>query len=177
VTLVAHAAGDPAAIASAVRRAIREIDPTQPIVRVATMDQLIAGTLAQRRFALVIFTMFGLTALLLAIAGIYGVLAGRVAERTREIGLRTALGATPADIIRLVVSQGVRLAGLGLAFGIAGAIGLGRFLQSMLYGIGPRDPATLGMVAALLGAVTIVACIIPARRALGVNPTEALRAD
>jgi putative ABC transport system permease protein len=177
VTLVVRTAGDPEAIVSSVRRVIREIDPTQPIVRVATMDQLIASSTAQRRLALVLFAVFAGTALILAVAGIYGVLAGRVAERTREIGVRSALGAAPRDILALVVGQGLRLAIVGLVLGLLGAFGLSQFLQSMLFGIAPNDPATLASVAGVLGAVTVVACVIPAMRALRVQPTEALRSE
>src|SRR5262249_377764 len=130
--------------------------------RVATMEQLIATSMAQRRLALTLFGVFSGAALLLAIAGIYGVLAGRVAERTREIGLRSALGATPRDILGLVVGQGVRLAIVGLVLGLAGAFALSRFLQSMLFGVTPNDPVTLAGVAGVLAAVTVVACVIPA---------------
>jgi putative ABC transport system permease protein len=175
--LVVRTEGDPAALSSTVRRVVHGIDPTQPIVRVATMDQLIATTTAQRRLALVLFAAFAGTALLLAIAGIYGVLAGRVAERTREIGLRSALGATPRDILGLVVGQGMRLAIVGLALGIAGSLGLSRFLASLLFGITPTDPITMGWVIASLGAVTLLACVIPAMRALRVEPTVALRSE
>jgi putative ABC transport system permease protein len=175
--LVVRSEGDPEALASTVRRVVHSIDPSQPIVRVATMDQLIATTTAQRRLALVLFAAFGGTALLLAIAGIYGVLAGRVAERTREIGLRSALGATPRDILGLVVGQGMRLALVGLALGMAGSLGLSRFLTSLLFGITPNDPMTVGWVMASLGAVTLLACVIPALRALRVEPTVALRSE
>jgi ABC-type antimicrobial peptide transport system permease subunit len=141
------------------------------------MDQLIASTTAQRRLALVLFAVFAGGALLLSMAGIYGVLAGRVAERTREIGLRSALGATPRDILGLVVGQGARLAVVGLLLGLGGALGLTRFLHSLLFGITPTDPLTLTSVVAVLGGVTLVACIIPATRALKVSPSEALRSD
>jgi putative ABC transport system permease protein len=167
----------PEAVASTIRRVIKEIDPTQPVVRVATMDQLIASSTSQRRLALVLFSAFAGTALLLAIAGIYGVLAGRVAERTREIGLRSALGATPRDIMSMVVRQGLQLGVVGLVLGLAGAWMLTRFLQSMLFGVLPHDPVTLVGVAVVLGGVTLVACVIPARRALRVEPTEALRSE
>jgi putative ABC transport system permease protein len=177
VDLVVRAQGDPLAIASAARKAVRSVDPTQPIVRVATMDQLVESSLAQRRLAFVLFAVFAGTALLLAVAGIYGVLAGRVAERTREIGLRSALGASPGQIARLVILQGARLAAIGLVIGLGGALGLSRFLQSMLFGVDPQDPLTLVAVAGLLGGVTLIACGIPARRALAIDPTEALRAD
>ena len=175
--LVVRTQGDPAGLASTVRRVVREIDPTQPVVRVATMDQLIATSTAQRRLALVLFAVFGGTALLLAIAGIYGVLAGRVVERTREIGLRSALGATPRDILALVVGQGARLAALGLAIGLVAALALSRFLQSLLFGVGPQDPVTLSGVVLFLGLITLAACLIPAARALRVEPTEALRSE
>lgn len=177
VVLVVRTDVAPEAVASTIRRAIREIDPTQPIVRIATMDQLIATSTSQRRLALVLFAAFGGTALLLAIAGIYGVLAGRVAERTREIGLRSALGATPRDILTLVVGQGVRLAAIGLACGVVGALALTRFLATLLFGVGPQDPVTLLVVASVLGGVALAACVIPAFRALRVAPTEALRAE
>ena len=177
VMLVVRTNVDPTIVASTIRRAIREIDPTQPIVRIATMDQLVAASTAQRRLALVLFAAFGGTALLLAIAGIYGVLAGRVEERTREIGLRSALGAAPLDILGLVVGQGARLAVVGLVLGLGGAMAMSRFLQAMLFGVEPNDPATLVAVAATLLAVTIMACVIPAARALRVAPTEALRAE
>jgi putative ABC transport system permease protein len=177
VVLVVRTEVAPEAIASTIRRAIREIDPTQPIVRIATMDQLIAVSTSQRRLALVLFAAFAGTALLLAIAGIYGVLAGRVAERTREIGLRSALGATPRDILGLVVGQGMRLGVIGLVLGLAGSWGLSRFLRAMLFGVEPNDPTTLAAVAIVLGLVTVIACVIPASRALSVAPTEALRSE
>jgi ABC-type antimicrobial peptide transport system permease subunit len=175
--LIVKTEEDPTLLASTIRKVVREVDPTQPIVRVATMDQLISSSTAQRRLALVLFAAFGATALLLTIAGIYGVLAGRVAERTREIGLRTALGATPGDIMRMVVGHGVRLAVVGLVLGLAGAVALTRFIESMLFGVAPRDPATIGAVLGLLGGVTLLACVVPAMRALRVTPMEALRSD
>ena len=162
--LVARTEGDPASVASAVRRAIARIDPTQPIVKVATMETVIAASTAQRRLALVLFVAFGATALLLAIAGIYGVLAGRVAERTREIGVRGALGAGPRDILVLVMSQGVRLALVGLGLGLAGALALTRFLATMLFGVATTDPLTIGGVMALLFVVILVACLVPGVR-------------
>ncbi|HET9425830.1 MAG TPA: ABC transporter permease [Gemmatimonadaceae bacterium] len=175
--LIVRTERDPGALASTVRRVVHEIDPTQPIVRVATMDQLIATSTAQRRLALVLFAAFGVTALLLAVAGIYGVLAGRVAERTREIGLRSALGATPRDILALVVGHGARLAATGLVLGTVGALALGRLLQSLLFGVGATDPPTIAAVVAFLAVVTVAACLIPAVRAVRVQPTEALRSD
>jgi putative ABC transport system permease protein len=175
--LVVRTAGDPASVAASVRRAIAQIDPTQPIVKVATMQSVIAASTAQRRLALVLFVAFGATALLLAIAGIYGVLAGQVAERTREIGVRGALGAGPRDILVLVMSQGVRLAVIGLGLGLAGALGLTRFLSTMLFGVAATDPATIGGVIALLFIVIVVACLVPALRAVRIDPSLAMRVE
>jgi len=175
--LIVRTAGDPAAMAAVVRNTIAAIDPTQPIVKLATMDQVIAASTGQRRLALVLFAAFAVAALLLAVAGIYGVLAGSVAERTREIGVRSALGATPRNIIALVVSQGGRLSAIGIAIGVAGSLALTRYLRTFLFGIAPNDATTLIGVAMLLGIVTLVACWIPAMRAARVDPSRALRSD
>jgi putative ABC transport system permease protein len=175
--LIVRAAGDPAALAASVRRVVASIDPTQPIIKMATMDQIIASSTAQRRLALVLFGAFAGAALLLAVAGIYGVLAGSVAERTREIGVRSALGATPRDIIGLVVGQGGRLSAIGLALGVAGSFALTRYLRTLLFGVGPTDPTTFVGVVTLLGLVTVAACLIPAMRASRVDPSRALRSE
>jgi putative ABC transport system permease protein len=175
--LIVRTAGDPAAITATVRKAIAAIDATQPIVKVATMGQLIATSTAQRRLALVLFGAFAIAALLLAVAGIYGVLAGSVAERTREIGVRAALGATPSAIVGLVVGQGGRLAAIGMTLGVAGSLALTRYLRTLLFGVGPSDPLTFAGVVLLLGFVTIAACLIPAMRAARVDPSRALRSD
>jgi putative ABC transport system permease protein len=175
--LVVRTQGDPNAVAGAVRRTIRDIEPTQPIVGMSTMDQVIATSTGQRRLALVLFGGFAMAALLLSVAGIYGVLAGNVAERTREIGLRAALGATPARILRLVVGQGARLALVGLGLGVFGALALTKSLQAMLFGIGPHDPVTLVAATVLLLATTLVACLVPALRAVRVDPSQAFRND
>ena len=173
--LIVRTANDPAALASAVRRTIAAIDPTQPIVKIATMDQVVAASTSQRRLALVLFGAFAAAALLLSIAGIYGVLAGSVSERTREIGVRSALGATPSSLIGLIVGQGGRLAALGIVLGIGGSFALTRYLQSLLFGIAPNDPATLAGVCLLLAGVTLAACVVPAVRAARVDPSAALR--
>jgi putative ABC transport system permease protein len=175
--LIVRTAGDPAALASTVRRLVSSIDPTQPIVKLATMDQVIATSTAQRRLALVLFGAFAAAALLLAVAGIYGVLAGSVAERTREIGVRSALGATPTDIVGLVVGEGGRLSAIGIVLGIAGSLAVTRYLRTLLFGVGPTDPATFIGVVSLLGVVTLVACSIPAMRAARVDPSRALRSE
>jgi len=175
--LIVRTAGDPSALAASVRKVVASIDPTQPIVKLATMDQIIGVSTAQRRLALVLFGAFAAAALLLAVAGIYGVLAGSVAERTREIGVRSALGATPRDIIGLVVGQGGRLSTIGLVLGVAGSFALTRYLRTFLFGVGPTDPTTFVGVVALLGFVTVAACLIPAMRASRVDPSRALRSE
>jgi putative ABC transport system permease protein len=168
---------DPGSLVGAVRRAIASVDPSLPISSVATMDQVIEQSTAQRRLALVLFAAFAIAALLLAVAGIYGVLAGNVAERTREIGLRSALGAAPNAIMRLIVGQGMRLAFIGLALGLAASTGLTRFLATFLFGIGENDVGARVLVVAVLGLVTLAACAIPAARALQIDASAALRGD
>jgi len=177
VTLVVRTAADPAALAADVIRAVRSIDPAQPVMRVRTGSTVIATSTAQRRLALVLFAAFGSVATLLSAAGVYGVLAGAVAERRREIGIRAALGATPRAIVRLVLRQGLAPAIAGLALGLAGAVLLTRYLRTMLFGVGPTDPVTLTATIALLGAVALAACLVPAWRAMRVDPVTALRAE
>jgi len=177
VKVAIRTASDPASLAPTIRRAISSIDPSLPIIRVSTMEQLIARTTSQRRLALTLFGAFAIAALLLAVAGIYGVLAGNVAERTREIGLRAALGASPREIMSLIVGQGVRLGVLGLLIGFAGGATLTRYLRTFLYGIEASDPATMAIVISVLATVVLAACALPARRAVRIDPTEALRGD
>jgi putative ABC transport system permease protein len=175
--LVIRTQNDPNAIAAAVRRTIHDIDPTQPIIGVAAMDDVIAASTAQRRLALVLFAGFAIASVLLAVAGIYGVLAGNVAERTREIGLRAALGATPRRILQLVVGQGARLAAIGLGLGLLGALGITKSLQALLFGVGPHDPITIVVATLLLLVTTLVACLVPGIRAVRVDPSQAFRSD
>ena len=177
MVLVVRTTSDVSALAPTIREAVHSVDPTQPIVALATMDAVVAQSTAQRRFALLLFITFGVVALLLASAGIYGVLAGRVAERTREIGLRSALGATPASIMRMVMGEGALLTGAGIVLGVGGALLLSRFLAALLYGVAPADPATLGGVSIVLAVVAAVACLVPAARALRIDPMAALRAE
>jgi putative ABC transport system permease protein len=175
--LIVRTTGDPSAVSSAVRRVISAIDPTQPIVKLATMDQVVAASISQRRLALVLFSAFATAAMLLAVAGIYGVLAGSVAERTREIGVRSALGATPGNIIALVVGEGGRLAAIGIVLGLGGSFAMTRYIRTLLFGIAPNDPATLVGVCVLLSGVTVAACLIPATRAARVDPSSSLRSE
>lgn len=177
MSLVVRARGDATALVPAVRRAVWSVDEEQPIVRVATMEDLVAASEAQRRFALIVFEAFALAALALAAAGIYGVLAGAVAERRREIGVRSALGATRLDVLALVVRQGMTLTALGIALGLAGAAAGSRAIAALLYGVSHLDPLTYLGVIALLAAVATGACAVPAWRAARVDPATTLRTE
>lgn len=174
-SLVVRARGDAGSLTRAVKAAIWSVDKDQPVVRVATMDDLVARSEAKRRFALEVFEAFGFAALVLAAIGLYGVLSGSVTERLREIGVRSALGAAPSDILRLVVRQGMSLAALGVATGLGVAILASRAIASLLFGVSSLDPVTyLGVILVLLG-VSAFACWLPAQRASGVAPLIALR--
>jgi len=177
VILIVRTVGDPALLGQTVRKTIAAIDPTQPVINIATMGQFIDQSTAQRRLALVLFVAFSTAALLLAVAGIYGVLAGNVEERTREIGLRAALGATPREIVALILRQGSLLAGLGIIIGVASAAALTRYLATFLFGVEQRDPVTFVSAVVVLTLVTLAACGIPALRAVRIDPSEALRYD
>jgi putative ABC transport system permease protein len=163
------------AVVRQVRAAVAAVDPSQPITDVRTMDAVVASSAAQRSLALTLFSAFAALALLLSAAGIYGVLAGSVAERTREIGLRSALGATPGDLLRMVLARGLGLAAAGVILGLIGAFVTTRYLRTLLFGVGPMDPLMLGGAAAVLLLVAAAACLVPARRAIRVDPMEALR--
>lgn len=175
--LVVGTAGEPASFVEAIKRAVWSVDATLPIERITPLPELVAGSESQRTFALTIFAAFGLVALLLAGVGVYGVIGGRVAERTREIGLRAALGATPVRLAALVVSQGLVLAAIGIAVGGGAAIAATRALASLLFGVGPFDALTYAAVAALLLGVSFLACYAPAFRAARVDPALTLRAE
>jgi putative ABC transport system permease protein len=177
LSFVVRTRGDVAALAPAVKNAIWSVDKDQPIVRVATMDQLIATTEAQRSFVLILFEAFGLVALALAAVGMYGVLAGSVVERTREIGVRAALGASRGSILALILRDGMRLTAFGIVLGLCASAGATRFLIALLYGISPLDWITWLGVVALLAAVAAIACWAPAWRAACVDPSITLRAE
>jgi putative ABC transport system permease protein len=175
--LVVRTRGNPSALAAPIRNAIWSVDKDQPIVRVATMDSRLAASAGERRFALILFETFGSVALVLAAIGIYGVLSGSVTERTREIGVRLALGAQRGNILALVLRQGMLLTLLGIGIGLAGAVAATRAIVTLLFGISPLDPTTYLGVVALLIAVSGIACWIPARRATKVDPLVALRQE
>jgi putative ABC transport system permease protein len=175
--LVVRARGDAAALAPSIRDAIWSVDKDQPIVRVATMDDLLAASAAERRFALILFEAFGIVALVLAATGIYGVLSGSVTERTREIGVRLALGASRRNILALVFRQGMTLTVLGVLIGLSGAVAASHALVSLLFGVSRFDTiAYLGVTALLVG-VSVIACWVPAWRAARVDPSITLRAE
>jgi putative ABC transport system permease protein len=172
-----RANGDAGALTSAVRQAIWSVDRNQPIVRAATMDELVAAGSADRRFAVVVFEAFAIAALLLAAAGIYGVLAGRVAERTREIGIRSVLGASRWMIVEGVVRDGLRLTAAGVVGGLIGAAAATPAFSLLLFGVSPLDPLTYCCVVATLTVVALAACAVPAWRAAQIDPTLALKAE
>jgi predicted permease len=176
-SLVVRTAGDPASLAPAVERAIWSVDRNVPIIRVATMDDLLARSEARRHFVLLVFETFALAALALAVIGIYGVLAGSVAERMRELGVRAVLGATPASLRALVLRQGMTLTIIGTAIGIGVAALATRAMSTLLFGISRLDPVTyLGVIALLLG-VSAIACWVPAWRASRVDPAVTMRGE
>jgi putative ABC transport system permease protein len=176
-SLVVRTRGSATALIPAIKQAIWSVDRNSPIVRVATMESLVAATATQRRFALTLFEAFALAALALAAIGIYGVLAGGVTERTREIGVRAALGASRGDILVLVVRQGMTVAAIGVLIGLGGAVLSTRGLETLLFGVSRLDPVTYAGVIALLLGVAALACWIPARRAAAVDPIITLRAE
>jgi putative ABC transport system permease protein len=177
LSLLVRGKGDAAALTTAIKNAIWSVDGEQPIVRVVTMDNLLAASAAERRFVLILFEAFGLVALILAATGIYGVLSGSVTERMREIGVRAALGATRRDIVALVVRQGMTLTGFGIVIGLAGAVVASQFLVTLLFSVSLADPVTYFGVIGLLGAVSAIACGVPAWRAANVDPSITLRAE
>ncbi|HSL53827.1 MAG TPA: FtsX-like permease family protein [Pyrinomonadaceae bacterium] len=173
--LVVRARGDSAELAPAIRQAIWSVDKDQPIVRVATMDQLLASSAAERRFALILFEAFGFVALVLVAIGLYGVLSASVTERTREIGVRLALGAQKRDVLQLILRQGLALTLVGVSAGLLASWAVTRLLTNLLYGVSATDPLVFGGVAFLLILVALLACYVPARRAMKVDPLVILR--
>ena len=177
LTFVVRGSLDPQQLGAAVEGEVRAIDPEIPIYAVRTMGEAMEKTVAERRFAMQLLGLFAIVALLLSAIGLYGVIAYSVAQRRQEIGIRMALGARPADVRRMLLREGARLAGLGVALGLAGAFVLTGLMSSLLYGVGPRDPVTLLLVSGVLAAVALGATDVPARRASRVDPMKALRSD
>ena len=172
---IARTSADPVGMLPALRQAIWSEDKEAPITDVETMDQIVSSSIAEPRFQAILLGSFGALGLLLSMVGIYGVISYGVTQRTREIGVRMALGAQPANVLRMVIRESMLLAVAGIVAGIAGALALGRVLQSLLFEVKPTDPATFVSVAIALALVAAAACYIPARRAMRVDPMEALR--
>jgi putative ABC transport system permease protein len=168
-------AGDPGTLGEAIRREVQAVDPGVPVFGIRTMDDVVARTLAARRFALELLGVFAAIAFLIAAIGIYGVMAYTFSRRTGEIGLRMALGAQRSDILKVVLGEGARMVVFGVAAGLIGSAILTRFLQPMLFEIRPTDPTTFGVLTTLLVSVALLACLIPAQRASRVDPLMALR--
>jgi predicted permease len=177
MTLFVRTLLNPSALANSVRRAVQRVDPDQPVFGVRTLEEVMSRSLAQRRFQLQLIGAFAVTALLLAAIGIYGVTSFWVRQRTREMGIRMALGAQGAQVMGLVIRQGLRLALWGIFAGCAGAAPLAMALRSLLFGVGPFDPLTFIAVVMLLVAASLAACYMPARKATRVDPMLALRAE
>jgi putative ABC transport system permease protein len=175
--VIVRAEGDAAWLGPAVRRAIHDVDPELPVADVRTMQRIVAESAQNKRWTLILLGAFAALALGLALVGIYGVMAWSVARRTREIGIRVALGAAPRRIAWLVIADGAKLCAIGSAIGIVGAIGARRVLASLVFGVSTADPWVYGAVIVLMAGVAIAACYLPARRAGRVDPTEALKAD
>jgi putative ABC transport system permease protein len=177
MSLVVRGRGAPAGLGPAVRAAVWSVDKDQPVVRVATMRDLVEASVTDRRFALIVFEAFGLAALVLAAIGLYGILSVSVTERTREIGVRSALGASSRDILGLVLRQGMVLTGAGVVLGLVLAWAASRSLAALLFELPPLDPLTYGCVIVLLLGVAAVACWGPAWRAARLDPALTLRAE
>ena len=175
LNLAVRTNADPLNVASMVANSIREVDAEVPLLNIQTMEESVSASLSPQRFTMLLLVVFAGTALLLAAAGIYGVMAYMVTRRTQEIGVRMALGAAASDVLRLVIGQGMWTTAIGVAIGIGGAFALTRTMQSLLFGVSTTDPMTLAGVVLLLAAVSVFACWVPARRATKVDPLVALR--
>ena len=177
MTILLRTAGDPALLSAPLRQAVAALDRNVPVAGLGTLAAIVADSIEQPRFFALLAGAFAALALVLAAIGIYGVMAYVVSQRTSEIGVRMALGATSHEIFRLVLGDGLRLTAVGIVIGAAGSVAVGRWLESLLYGVGSGDRLTLAATAALLLTVAMAACLLPARRAMRVDPMAALRAE
>jgi putative ABC transport system permease protein len=177
LSLVVRTSGEPAALAPAITRVVRDYDPDIGVNRVLPLETLLEERLSENRVTALLMTVFAGIALLISAMGLYGVISYSVSQRTREFGIRLALGAGRRELLRLVLGDGVKLAMIGSVLGIAGALALTRLMRFMLYGVGPGDPLTMVAVVALLGIITLAASFVPARRATRVDPMTSLRAE
>jgi putative ABC transport system permease protein len=174
---VRSAGGDPLALVNGVRAAVLDVDRDLPITRVETMDAVLAGSVATERLMTMLLAAFAAVALMMAAAGLYGVIAYTVTQRTQEIGVRVALGAAPRSVLRLVAAEGFRLTAVGMAVGTAAAVVVSRAMRTVLFGVSPADPTTYAAVLVVFATTACAALVIPARRALAVDPLVALRND
>ena len=177
MTLVVRSAGDSMALVGPIRDLVKRLDPEQPVSRVSALSTLLDARLAERRFLLALLGGFAAVALLLSAIGIYGVMAYTVGRRRHEFGIRAALGASRADLSRLVLRQGVAVTALGIAIGVAGAFAATRLMERLLFGVSAMDPLVFAAVTVLLGASALIACWLPARRAANTDPMGVLRQD
>ncbi len=175
LSVIVRGSGEPLAQVGALRDSVRRIDPDIPVTRISSMDGLVAASLAQRRFSMILLSIFAGVALLLAAVGIYGVISYSVSQRVHEIGVRMALGAERRDVRRMVVRTGVQLAAVGVLIGLVASFGLTRMMSSIVFGVSTSDPLTFAAIAAVLGGVAVLASYLPARRATRVDPIVALR--
>jgi len=175
MSVVVRTSGPPSSVSGAVRSSVLAIDRDQPIASVQTMDEIVSSSISNERFTLLLLGLFAAVALALAAIGIYSVMAYTVTQRTGEIGLRMALGAQSGDVLKLVVGQGMVMALIGIAVGLAGAFALTRVMSSLLFSVGATDPVTFIAIPLILAGVALAACFVPARRAAKVDPMIALR--
>ncbi|MBK5299426.1 MAG: ABC transporter permease [Vicinamibacteria bacterium] len=177
LSVVIRGPSSPEALTESVRQQIRALDPELPMYRVTSMADRLDGSLATRRFSMLLLALFATLALGLATIGVYGVMAYFVTQGTRELGIRMALGASPRAILLLVVGQGALVAAAGLVIGLGAAFALGRFMESLLFGVGATDPLTFTAIPLALALVALMACYVPARRAARIDPTVSLRSE
>ena len=175
VSVLLRSKGELTGLFDSVRRTVQQINSEEVVYGAQTMEEIISDSLAARRFSMILLGVFASLALLLSSVGIYGVISYLVGERTHEIGIRVALGAQRGDVLRLVLGEGAKMALLGVGIGVVAALGLTRLMAHMLYGVSATDPLTFTAVAILLTGVSQAACYVPARRAMRVDPLEALR--
>lgn len=177
MSLVARTQVEPGSLVKAIQSEVSALDREIAISDVKTMGQYLGAAVAQPRFNALLFSLFALLALLLAAVGLYGVMAYTVSQRTHEIGVRMALGAQTANVLRLMIAQGMKLMLLGIGLGLAGAFALTRLMKTLLFGVSAADPVTFAVIALLLATIALVACWIPARRAMKIDPMIALRCE
>jgi putative ABC transport system permease protein len=177
IHFVVHSTGEPRAVLPAIRGILDEIDPSLPLSRVLTLDEMMQGSTASRRFTMILLAVFAGVALVLALTGLYGVISDSVHQRAQELGVRVALGASSRDVMSLVLKQGMTPALLGIGVGLAAAVAMSRVLQSLLFGVGATDVATYLAMGGVLALASLAACWIPARSALRLDPVTVLREE